>query len=288
MSSIKIVTDSAADLPLEFFTSFNIDRVPHYVIIDDKSIKVGQDLSLESYYHQIQETGVIPSSSTPSLEDYHTIFQKAATEGFEELIYISVSGALSSSSNVARLAAKNSSIPVTIIDSRRASGAQGLLVLQAAKLVQEGKKVNEIVSVLNGLIGHSILVVGFITLDNVYRSGRLKSKFILNMTKFLKIKPIAMIVEPGILKSKFPGWFTEESMVKRLYKLAIKKANKDFTYNLMISHLNNQEGTEKLAELIKNKLSINESYSSVCSPIIATNTGEKTLILSLVPTKVPT
>jgi fatty acid-binding protein DegV len=129
------------------------------------------------------------------------------------------------------------------------------------------------------------LEAGFHTLDNVYKSGRLKSKFILNLTKAIKIKPVVVMEKPGKLQSVFPGFFTNKSLAKRLANLAIKNVDKSLSYDLVISHVENQEGVDLIFNKLCEKIEINRYFVTPASPIIGTSTGVGTIIVSLLPSE---
>ncbi|MFW9853287.1 MAG: DegV family protein, partial [Candidatus Thorarchaeota archaeon] len=111
----------------------------------------------------------------------------------------------------------------------------------------------------------------------------LKSKFILNLTKLIGIKPIAVMEKPGILKSKLPGFFTEKSMEKRIVNNVIKKAKKEVCYDMIISHVQNPKAIERIHKKIMKKIKINDYYTTEASPVVGTNTGKGTVIVSLFP-----
>ncbi|UJG41723.1 MAG: DegV family protein [Candidatus Heimdallarchaeum aukensis] len=282
---IKIITDSAADLPVELYDEWDIEQIPHNVLLKDKVWKVGKDLSISEYYNEIAKLDYLPQSSAPDIADYQTAFDNALNkQKYDHIIYISVSSALTSTFNSVRIIARKFKGKITLIDSVSASGVQGLLVLTAAKLAKKGKELEYIIEILEEMKKYSILTVGFLTLDNVYKSGRLKSKLLLDFTRFMKVKPVAIMSKQGKLISKFPGLFFKRSMVKRLVHLTLSKIKNGWKYNMIITHLNNEQGVEYIENKLKQKVELSSIYKSVCSPIIGVNTGEGTIIVSLVPT----
>lgn len=208
---IKIITDSAADLPVELYDEWDIEQIPHNVLLKDKVWKVGKDLSISEYYNEIAKLDYLPQSSAPDIADYQTAFDNALNkQKYDHIIYISVSSALTSTFNSVRIIARKFKGKITLIDSVSASGVQGLLVLTAAKLAKKGKELEYIIEILEEMKKYSILTVGFLTLDNVYKSGRLKSKLLLDFTRFMKVKPVAIMSKQGKLISKFPGLFLRD------------------------------------------------------------------------------
>ncbi|MHA1828325.1 MAG: DegV family protein [Candidatus Heimdallarchaeaceae archaeon] len=281
---IRVITDSAADLPEGYREKFNVGIVPHYVHFKDRTIKLGTDITVKDYYNLLKKMDTLPGNSTPTPGDFEEMYiQSFKEENYDHLIYIAVSDHLTATVNAARVARKKYQDKITIINSQSASGVQGLLIMAAHKMLNKGFSISQITEKLEELIEKYILDVGFYTLENVYKSGRIKSKFILNLTKFIKIKPIAYMERPGKLVSKLPGLFFGTHMEKRLVDLVLKNAKKETTYELLISHVENFKGAKRVESKLKSKLNLSESYITNASPIIGTNTGEGTIIVSLIP-----
>jgi DegV family protein with EDD domain len=281
---VRVVTDSAADFPLEFVEKYDIGTVPHSVHFENQDWKIGIGISVKEYYQRLKNMNEMPTNATPTPEDFNELFRISLEEKkYDHILYVAISETLSSTANPARIAAKNFADKITIFNSESASGVQGLFVLNAYRLLEKEKTVEDVIEIFLRLKEDYILDVGFFTLDNVYKSGRLKSKFVLYLTKFIGIKPIAIMERPGVLVSKLPGFFLKSHMERRLVNIVSKRAKKGLVYNLIVSNVENPHGAERVTERIKKKVKINESYITDCSPIVGTNTGEGTIIVSLLP-----
>ena len=282
---IRVITDSAADLPDELLEKYNIVRIPHIVIFDDKPWKLGVDISVEDFYEKLKVSDFIPSSSNPEPSDFVNHIRESLEElNYEYVFCVSVAKDLSSSTFLAvRVAAKEYKDKVSIINTQSASGVQGLIALAIAEQAEKGFSPEEIEKKVNTAIEQYYLNAGFHTLDNVYKSGRLKSKIILNLTKLIRIKPIVEMERPGILESTIPAFFTNRAMISRLIRLALKGTDPSITYDLIVSHVNNKEGTEIIVRKLEKKRKINKSFITPATPIIGSNTGMGTIIISVVP-----
>ena len=184
---ISIVTDSACDLPKEFIKEHDIQIVPHQVMLNGETHKLGVDINVGDYYAELEKLDYIPESTTPSAQDFYECFKNSLDAGYEHVLYVSVSSHLTSTLQIGQLAAKKFPGKVTCIDSFAASGVQGLLIMAIFHMIEKGYNLEKILSKIAKLKTQAVLVVGFYTLDNVYKSGRLKSKLLLKLTKFLKI-----------------------------------------------------------------------------------------------------
>ena len=284
---IGVITDSAADLPAELFEKYNVAIIPHVVYFDDKYWKLGVDISVDDFYQVIINSDLIPPTTNPEPADFAEKLKEGFDQhGYEHIFSVSVSSTLSGSTFQShRIAAKKFKEKVTVIDTQSASGVQGLIILKIFELSAKGATVKEIEKYVNEIKKDYFLDVGFHTLDNVYKSGRLKSKIVLNLTKAIKIKPVAVMEKPGVLQSTIPGFFTNKSMAKRLSNLAIRGLDKSLAYDLVISHVENQEGVDLIVKRLCNKLKIERYFVTPASPIIGTSTGIGTIIVSLLPSE---
>ena len=281
---IRLVTDTAADLPREIIEKGEIVIVPHIITIDDRNLKLGIDISIEELYNKMKTMNFIPKSSTPSMQDFLIVFQESFEKlGYDHIIYVSVAEKLSATLAVARIAAKDFKDKITLIDTESASGVQGLLLIAVLNMLEDNIPLEEIVKKIKELRDQYLLDVGFFTLENVYKSGRLKSKFILNLTRFIKIKPIAIMERPGILHSTLPGFVFKSHMENRLKNIILRRANREISYDMIISHVENQESANNIAKKIMNKIEIQNFHVTEASPIVGSHTGFGTVIVSLVP-----
>jgi fatty acid-binding protein DegV len=99
----------------------------------------------------------------------------------------------------------------------------------------------------------------------------------------LRIKPILILEERKVLQPKFPGFFSEKQMIRRIIKASLRRIDKNLVYDMVISHVQNPEGAERLRKAIKDKLNILNEYNTIATPLVGTHTGQRTVILSLVP-----
>lgn len=262
-----------------------ISFVPHIVLFEDKPWKLGVDIEIEDFYLRLRDSKFFPSSANPEASDFLNIIKESLESGdYDHVFCISVAKELSGSTYSAyRVAMKKHSENVTLVNTESASGVQGLITLYVSELAKQGKNVEEITKIIENLIPKYYLNVGFHTMDNIYKSGRIKSKFILFLTKMIGVKPIAQMERPGKLVSTVPVFFSKKGMVKKLLKLAIKGTVADIKYNLVISHVDNLRGAQYILDNLKKNRKIDRSFITFASPIIGSNTGMGTIIVSLLP-----
>ncbi|PUU94114.1 MULTISPECIES: DegV family protein [Halanaerobium] len=141
---IALVTDSTCDLPAEILAKYQIEIVPLTVHFDEDTYYDKVDLDSEEFYKMMESAADLPTTSQPSVGLFMDKYQKLAAE-YDQIISIHLSSALSGTCESARLAAAQlEDLNVEIIDSKSTSTGLGFMVLLAAKMIKEGKNLEEI------------------------------------------------------------------------------------------------------------------------------------------------
>jgi DegV family protein with EDD domain len=191
--TIKIVTDSACDVPEAIATALGITIVPVYINIGEKSYLEGVELPRPTFYKKLPGYTVYPTTAAPASGTFADVYERLAREGATEVISMHVAHSLSATYNAARLGAvSQESVPVTLFDTQQISLAAGLLVMMAAQAVASGQNMMEIINMLTERVKRAYIFGVIDTLDSLRRSGRV------NWTEFgvgtvLRIKPVMMI-----------------------------------------------------------------------------------------------
>ena len=139
---IKITSDSTCDLSAELLQKNDISLFALTVIKDDKAYTDGITITTDDIFAHVAAGGDLCTTTAGSMGEYMDLFSKYA-DNYDALIHISLSSELSSSYQNACLAAEEFS-NVTVIDSRNLSTGQGLVVLKACEMAQNGSSVEEI------------------------------------------------------------------------------------------------------------------------------------------------
>jgi DegV family protein with EDD domain len=188
--NIRIVTDSACDLPAEIVKEQDITIIPLYINIGEESYLDGVNLTRKEFYKRLPNSKSAPKTATPSVDSFLQAYERLADKGAQAILSIHLSEALSATINSARTAATQfTRIPVTVIDSTQLSLGEGFIVEKAAQLAKLGKTVDEIIEDLKGLMKHTYVFASLKTLEYLRRGGRMNSA-IAHFGEFLQIKPL--------------------------------------------------------------------------------------------------
>ncbi|WP_058486759.1 DegV family protein [Defluviitalea phaphyphila] len=198
--SIKIITDSAADLPREIIDKYNIRVIPIYVFLNGKEFLDGETLKADTLYKDMRN-GKIYKTAQITPETFKKVFIEYAKND-EECIYIAFSSGLSGTYQASIIAKEEvleeyPNFKLDIIDTKCASLGFGLVVYRAALMLEQGKSRKEIVEAIKFYSEHTEHIFTVDNLEYLYRGGRV-SKTSAFIGGVLNIKPI-LDVEDGRL-----------------------------------------------------------------------------------------
>lgn len=185
---IQIITDNCCDLPRDILESYNIAVVPLRVRFGDEEIPP-DNFDNNAFYTRLKTSSQLPSTSQPMPGDFLERYRKSIEEN-QEIISIHLSSGISGTVQSANIAAEMlSNEHIHIIDSKKASVGEGLMVLEAARMAQSGEPAASILIRLHEMQNRMrcIFVVG--NLDILIKGGRLsRAKGLL--AGALDIKPV--------------------------------------------------------------------------------------------------
>ena len=197
--SVKIIADSTCDLSKDLLEKYDISVLPLHIVLGDKEYKDGLEISPDEIYEWSNTNKEAPKTSAAAISDTIDIYSKYL-KSYDEIICFSISGQMSTTVNVMRMAAEelDSEDRIHIIDSENLSTGGGLLVIEAAIMAKEGKITKEIVEAVNQL--KPFVRASFIvdTLTFLHRGGRCSGVAAL-AGGALKLHP-KIVVENGGMK----------------------------------------------------------------------------------------
>ena len=172
MTKIKIVTDSSVTIEPELVKQLDITIVPLSVMIDNV-VYSDADLKEEGKFLQLmQEAKNLPKTSQPPVGVFAEVFEELSKDG-SQILAIHMSHALSGTVEAARQGASLSTADVTVLDSSFTDQALKFQVVEAARLAQEGKDMEAILSHVEEVKNHTELYIGVSTLENLVKGGRI-------------------------------------------------------------------------------------------------------------------
>lgn len=272
--SIKIVTDSTADLPLEFIKAHDVTVVPLYVNFPDKTYRDGIDLTAKEFYPLLSKcTSELPKTSTPTIQDFTDIYHSLLEKG-HEIISIHISSGLSSTYAMAESAAKTLEGKIKVLDSKSISMGIGLQVVEALEMIKNNLSLDSIFEHLTALRSKTEVFFSLETLEYLEKGGRI-GKVSALLGTILNIKPVVR-VENGIYVP-LDKVRNQSQAAKKMIEHTKKTLSGRLPRQIAVVHGAAEQGAQMLKECLEEALGIKVLLLNETGPVIGVHTGPGTL-----------
>ncbi len=254
MARIALVTDSTASLPPEVAEAHGIVVVPLQVVIGATSYDEGVEggATAETVAEALREWRPV-STSRPTPSAMLEVYEKAAAAGATEIVSVHLSSELSGTYESAQLAAKQSPVPVTTVDSRQLGMATGFAVVSAAEVIAAGGTAEEAAQVVRRRTAATTSLFYVDTLEYLRRGGRIGAAAAL-LGSALSVKPLLRLENGRV--GMIEKVRTAGRALSRLEELAVEAAG-DRPVDVAVAHLANPERARLLAEHLRERLAEN-------------------------------
>lgn len=275
---IKIITDSASDIPAEYAKKYSIEILCFPVVIGDRSFRE-RDIPNMEFYEILINTKDLPHHSQITTFEFEETFTKYYNDGFTDLIYVSIASKGSNTHSAALLAKKNffeehpdakDKINIFIIDSGNYTGTYGYPVIQAAAKAEKGMSPTEIIAYLEDWFSCAEVHFACFTLEYVKRSGRVSTAAAF-VGEMLGLRPIIKIAD-GISSTdaKVRG---DKAIIPKMVEVTMENIIPQTPYVVMTSYLE-EEGKDFTREVTR-ALGYPPEMTFQIGTCIASNSGPK-------------
>lgn len=276
---VAVVTDSTADLPLELAEERGLRVVPMSVAFVSEVLISGVTISTEDFYARLEEADELPTTSQPAPAWLEEAYADCADEGFDAVVSLHVSGALSGTAALARQVAAQAALPVEVVDSRQVSGGLALMALAAQRAASAGGDVAGVLDAAERVRAGLRSMVVVDTLEYLRRGGRVTGLQAL-VGSVLRVKPM-LGVEDGRLEvlSRSRTW-------KRARQQLVARAREhlaDRPAHVLITHALAPERAAGLLDDLEEQLRVTDSLTTTIGPVIGTHTGPGAVALAVTP-----
>jgi DegV family protein with EDD domain len=186
---VRIVTDSSADLSTDEVARLGIEVVPLSIRFGDEEYTDGVDLTVEQFYEKLASSADLPETAAPAPGAFEAAFRRQAEAGADAIVCINLSSGLSATYQSAQTAASASDLDVRVVDSRSITSGLGTQVTLAAEAAAGGGSADEVVALVESLVGRTHVMGALDTLDNLKKGGRIGGAQAL-LGSLLSIKPL--------------------------------------------------------------------------------------------------
>ena len=271
---IRITSDSTCDLG-NLVNTRDIGILPLQINLGDKAYRDGVDITPQDIFDFVANTKILPKTSAPSIAEYEEFFEKELV-GYDEVIHFNISSKSSGSHNFAKEASNSFGGKVRVIDSKALSSGQGLLVMKAADMRDEGKSGEEIEKAILEL--RDRVNTSFVpdTLDYLHKGGRCSSMKML-AANILKIHPKIVMVDGQLQQGGTCKGSMERCITKYIEDLAVAYPSYEKT-RCFVTH---SCASEQLVDLAKAKVAelfhFDEVIETTAGSIVTSHCGQGTL-----------
>lgn len=199
MGTIGIVCDSTCDLGPEWLSAHDVVMVPLKVNFGEESFLDWIDLTPERFFARLSSAQTLPKTSQPSPADFAAVYKALADEGCTQIVSIHLTSALSGTVESAVMAARMSTIPVRVVDTKLVTMATGLAVIAAVDARDAGQDADAVEAAARFVAEHSKLYFALDTLDYLVKGGRAGKAQGL-AASLLNIKPVLTFNSDGIIE----------------------------------------------------------------------------------------
>lgn len=252
---IKIVTDSTADVPEELMKKYDIRDVPINIQFGTETYQEGIEIDRSTFFRKIEE--VMPTSSQPAPGQFAEVYKELAEQG-HSILAIIITSKHSGTYQSAVLA--KSMLPeadIEVFDTLSISIGTGYQVLAAARAAEEGKSMEEIIHILEGIRSRTHLYLTPATLKYLQKSGRV-GRLAGALASLLNVKPVIK-VEDGVLEA-FQNVRTRSKAIDRMVELTAEAVGTTEPVKLGIPHAKAPGEAEELRQRLESTFNVDEMH----------------------------
>jgi DegV family protein with EDD domain len=277
---LRIVLDSAGDLPEGWQEQFGIDIIPINIIHNGKTYLQGVDMKYEDFYQLVENEGAIPSTSQPTPYQFTEFYRQIAKPG-DQILSIHITEKLSGTMASAKIAAQELSgeFEIRPFDSASGTLVMGMMAKEARILDRAGKTIDEIIQRLEEIRNQHRLMFTLDTLKYASLSGRIKH-LQAALASLLKVKPIIELRNGTLEMGE-----KVRSRAKSI-ELMLKKMEKEFGDKRLIVGVayarDKKAGTQLMKEVIE-RFNCAEVIIGEISISLAAHFGPGTLGITAYP-----
>ncbi|MEI8057946.1 MAG: DegV family protein [Actinomycetes bacterium] len=239
---VAVVTDSTAYLPADLIASRGIVVVPVQVVVNGVAHDEGTGITPTEVAEALRSWSVV-TTSRPAPERFVQAYTAAAEAGAVAVVSAHLSGDMSGTYDSAVLAARNSPIPVTVVDTRSVGMGMGFAVLDGVRHAESGADAAAVAQVIVDRAAATSELFYVDTLEYLRRGGRIGAAQAA-LGQMLSVKPILELIDGQV--HPLEKVRTSSRALARLEELAIERAA-GRPCDIAVHHLDSAARAEALA-----------------------------------------
>jgi DegV family protein with EDD domain len=268
-----IVLDSTSDLPDCRERHANMRMVPLTVRFGDEELLDYDEISPQRFYERLAGDPQPPRTAAPPPERFSACYRELLeADGYEHVLSLHLSEALSATVSSARIAAADFGERVTVVDTRTVSIGLALAGLGIARQLEAGPcTLASLVAEGEGFHRRSHLVFAFETLEFLQRNGRIgRGKALVG--GLLGVRPLLTLVEGEVEPlGRVRG---HARLLSELERLVCEDTRPDERLRVGIAHAQAEGIANDIAERVRSvRPGAKIELVAPLGAVVGTNTG---------------
>lgn len=272
--AIKILSDSTSYIDVDTQKELDIEIFPLTVHFPDESFKE-TEVDYDYFYKKIERTGIIPTSSQPTLGEIYERFRSLTEQGYDVLaIFISsaMSGTYATALTARDLVLQEfPKAKIEIMDSFTNCMALGLQVIAAAREAQAGSTINKVIEAAQYIRDRVNFYFVPETLEYLKKGGRMGTASALLGT-ILNIRPILTVDMKNGMTHLFEKVRGTSAAIKRMLQLIEDDSKKYGLKEIIVHHINAPEKALGIRDSLQERYGMPVKIYSI-GPVIGLHTG---------------
>jgi DegV family protein with EDD domain len=271
VNQVRVVTDSACDLPQELADELGIEIVPLSIRFGDTELIDREQLGTADFWARCAAASSLPETAAPAPGRFEEAYRKLAAQGATGICVVALSSDLSATMQSAQLAARavGAEIPIEVVDSRSVTMGQGMIAVAAARAAATGAPLEDVTATARSLVGRTQVWGALDTLENLRKGGRIGGAKAM-LASVLSIKPIIEVRE-----GKVEEGGKQRTRSKALAFLVEKVRAAGPLESLAVMHADTDDVGELVARL--QPLAPGEIIVGDIGPVVGTHAGRGTI-----------
>ncbi|MFJ8652191.1 DegV family protein [Streptomyces rochei] len=266
---VAIVTDSTAYLPARTMERHGITAVPLTVVLGDRVLEEGTEISTRSLAQALQKRRPV-TTSRPAPEVFAETYRRIAASGVDGIVSLHLSAELSGTHDAAVVAAREAPVPVRVVDTGMIAMALGFCAVAAAEAAEAGGTVDEAVTAAEKRAAGTSAYFYVDTLDYLRRGGRIGAAQAL-FGSALAVKPLLRLADGRI--EPLEKVRTASRAIARLEEIVADRAG-GAPVDIAVHHLAAPDRASALAERLRERVpGLADLHVSEVGAVIGAHTG---------------
>ena len=287
MSRIKIITDSACDIPVEKELELGIHILHFPITVGEMSFRERENYTYDEFYDLLLSSPVLPTTAQITQIEFLELFETYYQQGYTDLIYVSINQK-GSNTYASSVMARNAffeqhpeaagACQIHLVDSATYTMMYGYAVIQAAEKARRGAEVPEILAFLDDWLTHTRVYALPFDLRFAKKSGRVSATAAF-VGDLMGIRPIVSFIDgESVVLSKIRG---DKAIIPTLTKMAVETMVPQTPYMILRGNADSEQAAEELKKSMIKATGYGPYGTFQIGAAIAINIGPKLIAVAI-------